>query len=140
MRDNLLAALLHESDVARNDPDPAATLPSRGRVYASAVIANLLVRGREVWYLPVRESKEQIRRGDFLGVRDLIEAIQASIHNYNQQAGPFIWTEVPSYFRITALATDLSRHGNSTLPCGADHICDLQKPPSAVIQEQLGTS
>ena len=70
---------------------------------ASAVIANLLVRGREVWYLPVCESKEQIRRGDFLGVHDLIDAIQAYIHNYNQQAGPFIWAEVPSYFRITAL-------------------------------------
>ena len=67
------------------------------------MIANLLVRGREVWYLPVCESKEQIRRGDFLGVHDLIDAIQAYIHNYNQQAGPFIWTEVPSYFRITAL-------------------------------------
>ena len=70
------------------------------------MIANLLVRGREVGYLPVRESKEQIRRGDFLGVHDLIDAIQAYIHNYNQQAGPFIWTEVPSYFRITALGVE----------------------------------
>ena len=54
--------------------------------------------------------KEQIRRGDFLDVHDLIDAIQAYIHNYNQQAGPrFIWTEVPSYFRITALAVELTR-------------------------------
>ena len=44
----------------------------------------------EVWFAHL--TKEQIRRGDFLGVRDLIDAIQAYIHNYNQQAGPFIWT------------------------------------------------
>ena len=44
----------------------------------------------DVWFAHL--TKEQIRRGDFLGVRDLIEAIQASIHNYHQQAGPFIWT------------------------------------------------
>ena len=44
----------------------------------------------EVWFAHL--TKEPIRRGDFLGVRDLIEAIQAYIHNYNQQAGPFIWT------------------------------------------------
>ena len=44
----------------------------------------------EVWFSHL--TKEQIRRGDFLGVRDLIDAITAYIHNYNQQAGPFIWT------------------------------------------------
>jgi transposase len=44
----------------------------------------------EVWFAHL--TKEQIRRGDFLGVPDLIDAIQAYIHNYNQQAGPFIWT------------------------------------------------
>ena len=44
----------------------------------------------EVWFAHL--TKEQIRRGDFLGVRDLIDAIQAYIHNDNQQAGPFIWT------------------------------------------------
>ena len=44
----------------------------------------------EVWFAHL--TKEQIRRGDFLGVRDLIDAIHAYIHAYNQQAGPFIWT------------------------------------------------
>jgi transposase len=44
----------------------------------------------EVWFSHL--TKNQIRRGDFLGVRDLIDAIQAYIHHYNQQAGPFIWT------------------------------------------------
>ena len=44
----------------------------------------------EVWFAHL--TKEQIRRGDFLGVRDLIDAIQAYIHTCNQQAGPFLWT------------------------------------------------
>ena len=44
----------------------------------------------EVWFSHL--TKQQIRRGDFLGVPDLIDAITAYIHHYNQQAGPFIWT------------------------------------------------
>ena len=44
----------------------------------------------EVWFCHL--TKQQIRRGDFLGVPDLIDAITAYIHHYNQQAGPFIWT------------------------------------------------
>lgn len=39
----------------------------------------------EVWFSHL--TKNQIRRGDFLGVRDLIDAIDAYIHNYHQQAG-----------------------------------------------------
>lgn len=44
----------------------------------------------EVWFAHL--TTEQIRRGDFLSVRDLIDAIHAYIHNHNQHAVPFIWT------------------------------------------------
>ena len=44
----------------------------------------------EVWFAHLTTT--QIRRGDFLSVRDLIDAIHAYIHNHNQQAVPFIWT------------------------------------------------
>jgi transposase len=44
----------------------------------------------EVWFAHL--STEQIRRGDFLSVRDLIDAIQAYIHNHNQHAVSFMWT------------------------------------------------
>ena len=37
-------------------------------------------------------TTEQVRRGDFLSVPDLIDAIYAYIHNHNQHAVPFIWT------------------------------------------------
>ena len=44
----------------------------------------------EVWFAHLTTT--QLRRGDFLSVRDLIDAIHAYIHNHNQQAVPFIWT------------------------------------------------
>ena len=61
----------------------------------------------EVWFSHL--TTEQVRRGDFLSVPDLIDAIYAYIHNHNQHAVPFIWTapaerifgeghEVPSCF------------------------------------------
>lgn len=37
-------------------------------------------------------TTDQIRRGDFLGVRDLTDAIHAYIHQHNQHAVPFVWT------------------------------------------------
>ena len=43
----------------------------------------------EVWFAHL--TTEQLRRGDFLSVRDLIDAIYAYIH-HNQDAVPFIWT------------------------------------------------
>lgn len=44
----------------------------------------------EVWFSHL--TSDQLRRGDFLSVRDLIDAIHAYIHNHNQDAVPFIWT------------------------------------------------
>ena len=44
----------------------------------------------EVWFSHL--TTEQVRRGDFLSVPDLIDAIYAYIHNHNQHAVPFIWT------------------------------------------------
>ncbi len=44
----------------------------------------------EVWFS--RLTADQLRRGDFLSVRDLIDAISAYIHNHNHDAVPFIWT------------------------------------------------
>ena len=37
-------------------------------------------------------TTEQLRRGDFLSVGDLIDAIYAYIDNHNQDAVPFTWT------------------------------------------------
>ena len=37
-------------------------------------------------------TTDQLQRGDFLSVPDLIDAIYAYIHNHNQTAVPFIWT------------------------------------------------
>ena len=48
----------------------------------------------EVWFSHL--TTEQVRRGDFLSVPDLIDAIYAYIHNHNQHAVPFIWTAPPS--------------------------------------------
>lgn len=44
----------------------------------------------EVWFAHL--TTEQIRRGDFLSVPDLIDAIHAYIHNHNQAPVPFVWT------------------------------------------------
>ena len=44
----------------------------------------------EVWFSHLTTA--QVRRGDFLSVPDLIDAIYAYIHNHNQHAVPFIWT------------------------------------------------
>jgi transposase len=44
----------------------------------------------ESWFSHL--TTDQIRRGDFLSVPDLVDAIYAYIHVYNQEAGPFIWT------------------------------------------------
>ena len=44
----------------------------------------------EVWFSHL--TTEPVRRGDFLSVPDLIDAIDASIHTHNQHAVPFIWT------------------------------------------------
>ena len=44
----------------------------------------------EVWFSHL--TTDQLQRGDFLSVPDLIDAIYAYIHNHNQTAVPFIWT------------------------------------------------
>ena len=44
----------------------------------------------EVWFSHL--TTRQIRRGDFLSVADLIDAINAYVHHHNQEAQPFIWT------------------------------------------------
>ena len=44
----------------------------------------------EVWFSHL--TTDQLQRGDFLSVPDLIDAIYAYMHNHNQDAVPFIWT------------------------------------------------
>jgi transposase len=44
----------------------------------------------EVWFSHL--TTRQIRRGDFLSVPDLIDAINAYVFHHNQHAQPFIWT------------------------------------------------
>ena len=44
----------------------------------------------EIWFAHL--TTQQIRRGDFLSVPDLIDAINAYVHHHNQRAQPFVWT------------------------------------------------
>lgn len=44
----------------------------------------------ELWFAHL--TTQQLRRGDFLSVPDVVDAIHAYIHHHNQQAVPFVWT------------------------------------------------
>jgi len=45
----------------------------------------------EVWFAHL--TTQQIRRGDFLSVQDLIDAINSYVHHHNDHAQPFLWTQ-----------------------------------------------
>jgi hypothetical protein len=47
----------------------------------------------EIWFAIL--TNEQVRRGAYHDVPELIAAIEHFIDGYNQRARPFVWTKTP---------------------------------------------
>ena len=47
----------------------------------------------EIWFSIL--TKQQVRRGVYHDVGELIAAIETFIEGYNQRAQPFVWTKTP---------------------------------------------
>ncbi len=58
-------------------------------------------------------TRQQVRRGSYATVADLIAAIQRYIDGYNQRANPFVWTKTPEQVLAKAInlqATSETEH------------------------------
>ena len=73
----------------------------------------------EIWFSIL--TKQQVRRGVYHDVPELIAAIETFIEGYNERAQPFVWTktaetrprqghQTPSHFRNAALVADVGGH------------------------------
>jgi transposase len=65
----------------------------------------------ECWFSIL--TRQQVRRGSYGTVADLIAAIQRYIEGYNQRAKPFVWTKTPEHVLAKAIhpqATSETEH------------------------------
>ncbi len=55
----------------------------------------------EIWFSIL--TKQQVRRGVYHDVPELIAAIEHFIDGYNQRAQPFVWTKTPEQILAKAI-------------------------------------
>ena len=55
----------------------------------------------EIWFSIL--TKQQVRRGVYHDVPELIAAIEHFIDHYNQRAQPFVWTKTPEQILAKAI-------------------------------------
>ena len=90
-----------ESEAASNEA-PSSSAAWMACMTASARVAT-----------PTASSRQQVRRGSYATVADLIAAIQRYIDGYNQRANPFVWTKTPEQVLAKAInpqATSETEH------------------------------
>jgi hypothetical protein len=75
----------------------------------------------EIWFSIL--TKQQVSRGVYHDVPELIAAIEHFIDGYNERAQPFVWTKTPTRSSRTpsndkTLQTRCTRHSAQPLPLG----------------------
>ena len=83
----------------------------------------------EIWFSIL--TKQQVRRGVYHDVPELIAAIEHFIDGYNERAQPFIWTKTAD--QILAKADQTTSHFRHAALAG---IASVARPSSSAISRR----